>query len=173
MLSSLERALDRLALSLALSAAAGLLLVALAIMADVLLRWLFNSPMRGLAEISALFTAAVVAACFPMAIARRGNVTIRLVGTVLGARATRLLDAFGALVSALFFAAMTWQYARYSAEMTGAGETTPMLRWPAGPWWWVVTAMIATATLIGFVVFWREARGPEGESSRRLSSGQG
>ena len=34
-----------------------------------------------------LSTAVVVAACFPMLIARRGNVTIRFVGSVLGERA--------------------------------------------------------------------------------------
>ncbi|MSQ53236.1 MAG: TRAP transporter small permease [Betaproteobacteria bacterium] len=159
MLGRIERGIDRLALLLALSAAAGLLVVALAIMLDVLLRWLFKAPIPGLGEISALFTAVVVAACFPMLIARRGNVTIRFVGSVLGVRTARLLDVFGALICALYFSAMTWQYLRFSIEMTGAGESTPILRWPVGPWWWVVTLMIAITTLITYVVFVREARG--------------
>jgi TRAP-type C4-dicarboxylate transport system permease small subunit len=162
-LNAIERAIDRLALALALTAAAGLLLVAIATMVDVLLRWLLRMPIPGLGEISALFTAVVVAACFPMLIARRGNITITLVGSALGKSASRVLDAFGALVSALFFSAMTWQYLRFSAEMSSAGETTPILRWPAGPWWWVVTLMIMIAALIAIFVFVRDVRGPKGE----------
>ena len=158
MLVSIERGINRLALFLALSATAGLLLVALATMVDVLLRWLFRAPIPGLGEISALFTAVIVSACFPMLIAQRGNVTIRFVGSVLGPRIARVLDAFGALVCAVFFSAMTWQYLRFSIEMTGAGESTPILRWPVGPWWWVVTLMITIAALIAYVVFVREAR---------------
>jgi TRAP-type C4-dicarboxylate transport system permease small subunit len=162
-LNSIERGIQRLALALALTAAAGLLLVAIATMVDVLLRWLLKMPIPGLGEISALFTAVVVAACFPMLIARRGNVTITLVGAALGKPASRFLDAFGALVSALFFSAMTWQYLRFSAEMSSAGESTPILRWPVGPWWWMVTAMIAIAAVIALVVFVRELRDPAGE----------
>lgn len=159
MLSFIERWSERLALALALSAAAVLLLVAIATMLDVLLRWLFKLPIPGLGEISALFTAVVVAACFPMLIAQRGNVTVCLAGAALGKRTARLLDLFGALMSVLFFSAMAWQYMRFSAEMTSAGESTPMLRWPVGPWWWVVTAMISIAAVIAFVVLAREARG--------------
>lgn len=159
MLSLIERGMERLALGLALSAALGLLVVALATMVDVLLRWLFKLPIPGLGEISALFTAVVVAACFPMLIANRGNVTIRLIGSALGARSARVLDSFGALVSALFFCAMTYQYVLYSAEITGAGESTPILRWPAGPWWWVVTVMIGIASVMAFVVLMREIAG--------------
>ncbi|MFM9968602.1 MAG: TRAP transporter small permease [Burkholderiales bacterium] len=163
MLSSLERGIERIALLLALSAATGLLLVAFATMADVLLRWLFKLPIPGLGEISALFTAVVVAACFPMLIARRGNVTIRFVGSTLFPRLARWLDVFGALVTSLFFIAMTWQYLRFAAEMTQAGESTPILRWPVGPWWWAVTLMIAIAAVITLVVLLREARGSGGE----------
>jgi len=163
-LSHIERVIERLALALSLSASVVLLLVAIATMLDVLLRWLFKLPIPGLGEISALFTAIVVAACFPMLIAQRGNVTISMVGTALGKRTTRVLDVFGALMSALFFSAMAWQYVRFSAEMTGAGESTPILRWAVGPWWWMVTAMIAIAAAIAFVVLVREARGRAGET---------
>ena len=104
MLSHIERVIERLALALSLSASVVLLLVAIATMLDVLLRWLFKLPIPGLGEISALFTAIVVAACFPMLIAQRGNVTISMVGTALGKRTTRALDVFGALMSALFSA---------------------------------------------------------------------
>jgi TRAP-type transport system small permease protein len=159
LLANLERHIDRLALLLALAAAACLLVLALLTMADVLLRWLFSAPIHGLGDFSALVTSVVVAGCFPMLMARRGNVTIRLLGGWLGPRAGRVLDSFGALVTAVFFSLMTWQYIRYSAEMTQANEATPILRWLVGPWWWVVTTLIAIATFAGLVVLVRELTG--------------
>ena len=159
MLTNIEQRLERLALGIALVASACLLVVALATMADVLLRWLFNAPIHGLNDMAALVTAVVVAGCFPMLLTRRGNVTIRLLGSWLGPRATQVLDSFGALVAAVFFALMTWQYIRYSAEMTQANEATPILRWPVGPWWWVVTILIGITTIAGCIVLARELLG--------------
>jgi TRAP-type transport system small permease protein len=159
MLSKIEQRLESLALVIALVASACLLVVALATMADVLLRWLFKAPIHGLNDMSALVTAVVVAGCFPMLLTRRGNVTIRLLGSWLGPRTSRVLDSFGALVTAVFFALMTWQYIRYSAEMTQANEATPILRWPVGPWWWVVTALITITTIAALIVLARELRG--------------
>ena len=48
---------------------------------------------------------------------------------------------------------MTVQYARYSLELTGAGERMAILRWPTGPFWWAVTLMIAVTALAAAAVF--------------------
>jgi hypothetical protein len=48
---------------------------------------------------------------------------------------------------------MAVQYARYSIELTGAGERMAILRWPTGPFWWVVTLMIAVTALVAAAVF--------------------
>lgn len=162
-LEALERKVEQVARALALGAAASLLGLALLTMADVLLRWLFKAPIHGFNDISALAGAVIIAACFPALIAQRGNVTIRLLGSISGPKVSRRLDIFGALVTVVFFGLMTWQYARYSAEMTGAGESTAILRWPAGPWWWVVTAMICIAALVACVVLAREVHGRRDE----------
>ena len=67
---ALERWLDRLALALALGGAVCLLGVALLTMADVLMRWGFNAPIRGVNDVSALLTA--VAAFLILALQSRG-----------------------------------------------------------------------------------------------------
>ena len=159
MLTILERHVQRLTRVLALAAAACLLGIALLTMSDVLLRWLFKAPIKGLLDLSALASAVILSACFPALIAQRGNVTIRLLGSFTGPRIARHLDIFGALVTAAFFALMTWKYIEYSAEMTSANESTVVLRWPTGPWWWVVTAMIAVTTLVALVVLARDIAG--------------
>lgn len=160
------RRVDRLALGLAIGASVVLLVVALATMADILLRWILSAPVPGMTELCALMTAVVVAASFAMAFARRGNVTIRLLGGWLGPRAARVLDTFGAIVSAVFLALMTWQYVRFSAELTEANEQSPILRWPTAPWWWIVTVMIGIAALVAVVMVVREARGQSGPDAR-------
>ena len=164
MLAALERHVQRVTRVLALGAAACLLGIALLTMADVLLRWLFRAPIKGLMDLAALASAVILAACFPALLAQRGNVTIRLLGSLTGRRISRVLDSFGALVTTIFFALMTWKYIEYSAEMTSANESTVVLRWLTGPWWWVVTAMIGITAFVGLVVFAREIAGRESNS---------
>jgi len=159
MLTTLERHVQRVTRILALGAAACLLGVALLTMADVLLRWLFKAPIKGLMDLTALSSAVILAAMFPALLAQRGNVTIRLLGSFAGPRIVRVLDSFGALVTVIFFSLMTWKYIEYSAEMTSANESTVVLRWLTGPWWWVVTVMIAMTTVVGVVVLAREMVG--------------
>jgi TRAP-type transport system small permease protein len=167
MLTTLERYVERITRVLALGAATCLLGVALLTMTDVLLRWLFKAPIKGIMDIAALSGAVILAAMFPALLAQRGNVTIRLLGSVCGPRVARLLDSFGALVTAGFFALMTWKYVEYSAEMTRANESTVVLRWPTGPWWWVVTAMIGITALVALIVFAREVAGRQTTSTDR------
>ena len=143
---------------LATIAVTGLLGLALVTVADVLGRYLFAAPIRGFVDIAALTTAIIAAACFPALLIQRGNVTLKLFEKVAGGRLRRFFDAFGALVTAVFFALMTWQYVRYAAEMTSGGERMATLRWPVGPWWWIVTAMIAVAAVTAAIVFLVDAR---------------
>lgn len=159
MLDSIEREVGRITRVLALAAATCLLGVALLTMADVLLRWLFKAPIRGLMDVTALACAVIVATYFPALLARRGNITIRAFGGFGSGRVGRMFDTFGALVTAVFFALMTWKYIEYSIEMTAAHEATVVLRWLTGPWWWVVTVMIGVTTLVALVVLAREFAG--------------
>ncbi|MBL8386407.1 MAG: TRAP transporter small permease subunit [Burkholderiales bacterium] len=158
MLANLERHAARVARILALGAAAVLLALALATMADVLLRKFANRPIHGFNDVATLATAIIIAACFPALLVARANVTIRIVGSALGTRAARWLDAFGALVTAAFFVLMAWQYVRFSAELSRSGEATAILRWPIAPWWWVVAALVAVTALAGLVVLARAVR---------------
>lgn len=159
MLEAVEQQVGRVTRVLALASATCLLGVALLTMADVLLRWLFKAPIRGLMDLTALSCAVIVAAYLPALLARRGNVTIRAFGGVGTGLIGRTCDAFGALVTAVFFALMTWKYIEYSAEMTSANEATVILRWLTGPWWWVVTVMIGVTTVVAVVVLARDLAG--------------
>ena len=56
----LDRAVTRIARVIALIGLAGLLLLASATVLDVLLRWIFNSPIVGLNDTHSLLTAIII-----------------------------------------------------------------------------------------------------------------
>ncbi len=142
---------------LALGACACLLAIAIGTSADVLGRWLFGAPIRGYNDFAALGIAVTCAAFFPALIARRGNLTIDLVGRALGPRASRFLDAFGAFITFVFFAAMAWQYVRYALEMARAGERMAILRWEVWPFWSAVALAIVATAVVSLVVIFKRA----------------
>lgn len=154
--------MDRLATSaartsraLACAAAGGLMLLALATVVDIVLRYVFASPLRGFVDIAALAGAVLLAACFPHLLASRGNIAIDTLGQCLGGRARRWLDRFAAAVSAGFFAVMAWQYVAYAIELRADGQTIPVLRWPVWPWWAAVAACVVLAAVVALLILGR------------------
>jgi TRAP-type C4-dicarboxylate transport system permease small subunit len=129
-------------------AVAGLLLLAFGTAVDVLMRYAFASPIRGFIDVVSLAGAVLLSACMPHVVASRGNIAVDLLGQALGSRARLGLDTFGALVTALFFSVMAWQYVRFALEMKQAAEVTAVLRWPVWPFWSAVAAFISLAALV-------------------------
>ncbi len=139
---------------LATAAATGLLVLAAATTVDVVMRYVFASPMRGFVDIASLSGAILLAACMPYVLSSRGNIAIDALGAALGERATRWLDRFAALVSACFFGVMAWQYIRFAQGLKLDGQTIPVLRWSLWPWWAVVALFIVVAALAALLTAW-------------------
>jgi C4-dicarboxylate transporter DctM subunit len=74
--------INRLASLAGYGAGGALLLVALVIMIDVLLRWTLSAPIKGLFEVSELVFAAIMSLAFADANYRRAHVSMELVGTL-------------------------------------------------------------------------------------------
>jgi TRAP-type C4-dicarboxylate transport system permease small subunit len=113
----------------------GLVGYALMTIGDVLLRWLFNSPLDGVADVSRLMVAVIIASFFPIALAERQHITIGFLGSFLGARGDAWLQAVAALVTSVFFVFLGWQFIVYTDELNASGETTWLLGLPVAPWW--------------------------------------
>ena len=139
----------------ALIGLAGLLALAFATVADVLMRWLFNSPITGVRDASSLFVAIVIAASLPSSINAGSNITIRFLGKALGRPWEVSLDIFGNFVTFLTLAAMSWQFWLYAKELGLAKETTWVLGWPVAPWWKCVAIILAFCVPIEVVVIAR------------------
>jgi TRAP-type C4-dicarboxylate transport system permease small subunit len=150
----------RLAAGLAMAAGFGLLLLALATVADVTLRFAFAHPLRGFVDVVALAGAVLLAACLPHVVASRGNIALDLLGARLGAAARRALGRFAGLVTSVFFALMAWQYVRFALDLRATGDVLPVLRWPVWPWWAAVAGCVALTALAGFATLAPPAEEP-------------
>jgi len=133
---------------LALIGFAGLLVLAIMTTLDVLMRWLFDDPIHGVNDVSAVVLAVVIASCIPANLAGRKNISVDVLGALSGPRTTRLLDAFGSFVTLLFVAAMAWQFVGYTETMYASGRRTWVLALPLWPWWTAATAFLWFAVVV-------------------------
>lgn len=138
----LEERIGRWTRAIAVAGFVGLLAVAVATMADVLLRWVANTPIKGLNDINGLAVAIVIASCFPLVVAERQNISIRFLGDALGPRAGRWLEALGSAALLVFVALVGWQLVLHTAGLAESGRTTWHLRIPVTPYWSVATAVV-------------------------------
>lgn len=145
-----------------------LLLIAVAIMVDVLMRWLFNAPIEGLDDVSLLMFAVVVISCFPAGLVQGHNVTIRFLGVALGRAAGHWLEAFGALVTLAFFSFVAWEFVVLTARAYEVNDTSMTVQLPTWPWWALGTALmvfcvpVQAAVLAGHLRRAVRGRGPGG-----------
>jgi TRAP-type C4-dicarboxylate transport system permease small subunit len=118
-----------------------LLFQATAIVADVMLRWIFNSPVFGMEDINQLLLAVILASFFPALLIESKNITIDFLGRALGHRAAAWFDVFGHLVTLILFTIVAWQLAVYAHEVRL--QTTLILQLPVAPAWWLTAVLMA------------------------------
>lgn len=128
------------------------LLVGLVVMTifDVIMRWLFNSPINYIADVAPLVFAIVVSAFFPFAIAERYHVRIEFLGGMLSRRARAWLEVFVAFVTLIFFALVAWQIILYTIDLRVMGQTTWVVQIPSAPWWAVASFFMVLCVVVQF-----------------------
>lgn len=144
--------LDHVTRWVALIGLIGLLGITLVIVADVILRGLFNRPIEGLEDIAKFTFAIVVASCFPAGLIQGHNVAIRFLGKGLGDKPTTWLETFAAFCTLVFFLLLAWQFAVFTLDEMAHNRYTQTLQLPTPPFWWVVTGIIAITVPIQLVV---------------------
>ena len=130
----------------------GLLIMSVAIMADVVMRWIFNAPIYGMSDLVELTTPVIVASCMPAAFAARQNITIRFLGKALGARFGQAIELLGQLVVLVVVALMVWQVGLYTADIARHDQLTWLLAVPVWPSWTLATLLLAACLPIQFLV---------------------
>lgn len=150
---------------LALLGLLGLVALALVTIADVMMRWLFASPIDGVSDLYRLIIAVVVASFFPSAFAERSHIAIHFLSAILRTRGRRIMAAFAALVTFGYACVLAWQLVRYTGEVYATGETTWLLGISVTPWWMAATAFIVLCVPVQLVVFMVEASGRAGDAA--------
>lgn len=130
---------------------ASLLLLAFAIVSDVVCRWFFNAPITGVRDASSLFVAVVIASSLPACIMERRHIAARFLGKLLGTGGNTVLEIFGNLLTMIIFIIMAWQVWLYADQSALDNEATSILGWPLSPWWRGVSIIIAACVPVQII----------------------
>ena len=120
---------------------------------DVVSRWIFSKPLIFIHDLFGLSIILVVAATFPTGVLQRKHVAIQFFGTWLGRHASRVLDAFAALLTAVFLAVVAWQVTEVAINKASINDYTYVLRVPTAPVWWFAAIIIWISVPMQIVVF--------------------
>ncbi|GKY88276.1 TRAP transporter large permease [Sinisalibacter aestuarii] len=149
-------------------AGAALLLAALAVTTDVILRWAIDRPIKGLFELSELGFAAIIALGFAYANDTRRHVALELIGSLTGRK--RGLHVVASLLSAVTFALFTYFLWHHAGAKTSYGETTLVLGLPIGPFWYAASGLMALSFLAQIPAVLLDLREIAGNAPREIAS---
>jgi len=153
----MDRRLRHAAHLFAAGGVAVLLLQAFSIVLDATVRWLFDRPLHGMDDANSIVIAITITSFLPALFMDRGNVTITLLGRMLGPRISAWMDVFGQTLALAFIAIVAWQYGAYAVDLHG--QHTVIIELPKKPAAWLAAGSISlTALLQCMVVFVTVAR---------------
>jgi TRAP-type C4-dicarboxylate transport system permease small subunit len=134
----------------ALGAAAAALLFCLMSLtaADVVGRYIFNSPIRGAFEITELLLLVLIFAGLPLASRADEHVTLDFIDTALGPRGRLLLRRLSHLVCGLLILGLAWLVWIKAGKIAGYGDTTEVLRIPVGPFVYFMAIMVLITAIV-------------------------
>ena len=141
-LKKIDQTIIRFSRMVALIGLVGLLILALMTVGEAVLRAIFHIPVMGASDLCSLVLTIAIASCFPLVLAERRSLTVRMVGSLLGPRCNALLECFGNLLTLGFFVVVVWQLWVYAGELSRDGVTTYQLQWPRAPWYYAATVGI-------------------------------
>ena len=115
---------------------------------DVVLRYVFNRPLRGGFEVTELMLLVLIFAGLPLVTHAGEHVTMDLIDRWLGARARNALTRLMEAVSAVLMFALTWFMWIKATRVAGYGDTTDVLRIAVAPFVYFMVTMILLSGLI-------------------------
>lgn len=143
-----------------LAVVCGLILLAMMTLtvADVLGRYLFNSPLLGATEVTEMLLVSVIFIGLPAVCMDDDHVTVDLVTSQMPAWIQPWRKALLALVSSGIFAIISWRLWIYGDQIAGYNGVTNSLRIPVAPFAWGCSICAAVAVLVTLYVALRDLR---------------
>lgn len=121
--------------AVAVLAVAGMLVISLLTIADVLLRLIANRPIAGFNEFAELALATIIAACFPRVLAARRNLSVDFLDAMFSNCQRAILAAVGGVLGTLFVAILAWRVAIHAQGLSQRDAATVILLLPMAPFW--------------------------------------
>jgi TRAP-type C4-dicarboxylate transport system permease small subunit len=115
---------------------------------DVVLRYIFNRPLRGAFEVTELMLLVLIFAGLPLVTHANEHVTMDLIDRWLSARLRQALGRLSEALSAALMFALTWFMWIKAQRIASYGDTTDVLRIAVGPFVYFMVAMILLSGLI-------------------------
>jgi TRAP-type transport system small permease protein len=133
---------------------AGMMLLTVA---DVVLRSIFNYPIRGMLELVELGLACTVFLALPAVFLREENLVVDVIDHLAPRRVVRGLDLLGGLISLGVLVVMAWQMFPLAKSMIEFGDVTSDLSIPKLYYWIpVLTGVVASALVtVVLIARWR------------------
>jgi TRAP-type transport system small permease protein len=110
--------------------------------ADVVLRYFFNSPITGTTEISRLLMVVIVFPALGWAAIDRGHIRVDLIVIQFSKRTQALIHAVTLIIALVTYGFITW---RSFLESAVVNRQTSLLRLPFEPFYWLMS--------VGLLVF--------------------
>jgi TRAP-type C4-dicarboxylate transport system permease small subunit len=129
---------------------AGTLLTCLMLLTavDVVMRYVFNSPIRGSFEIAELLVALLMFSGFPLVSINNQHVSIDLLDNFFSPAISRIVNFCAALACLAIFAGMGLLLLRKVSRMTLTGDVTIALNIPLIPFVYVMFGFVLVTALV-------------------------
>ncbi|HMN83503.1 MAG TPA: TRAP transporter small permease [Burkholderiaceae bacterium] len=138
-------------ISLGLAASVLLLGMVLLTFADVVGRYVFNSPLRGAFEITELALLTLIFAGLPLVSHADEHVTMDFIDRWVGPRTRRLIRRLVHLLCAVAIGGMAWLMFLKAGRIAGYGDTTDVLKIPVAPFVYFMSVMVLATGVIHLI----------------------
>jgi TRAP-type C4-dicarboxylate transport system permease small subunit len=164
MMLGLARRLDR-GLEPLLGAIAGVPLFCMmsVTFVDVVLRYIFNAPLRGSFEVTELMLVVLIFAALPLVSRREEHVVMDFLDRYLGPAVLRLLRALEHVVSATVMSGLGWLLWQKAGKLAAYGDTTSVLRIGLAPFVYAIALLLYITALIHLGLVYDRWRNPQGD----------
>ena len=127
---------------------------------DVVLRYVFNAPLRGSFEITELMLVVLIFAALPLVSRREEHVVMDFLDRYLGLRTYRVLRALEHMVSGAVMAGMGCLMWQKAARLASYGDTSAILRIGLAPFVYAIALLIFVTALIHFALVFSPRSAP-------------
>lgn len=131
---------------------------------DVILRYVFNSPLRGSFEITELMMVILIMAGLPLVSRSEEHVVLDIFDERMSAALRRLLRLLVNLVCSAVMAGMGWLMWIKAGQLDRYGDTTAALRITLAPYVYLMAVLIFVTALIHLVQAFTPRRSPDAET---------